>query len=237
MLLLPCIIESMKKKFRIIADKMLDKLAEVVTPQRVTTLFRVLPKEIRAVFAIMAGILVGKPYAGIWLAHYFLGSGKTRSLPKKFNDEIINTFVVAREATGDYLFYILYDSLPYKELLFLPKGRIPFVGSMPYASDAYYCVGSMLFWIEGEYLHYLDYYNWLVGQTWTITIFGYTFHFPDSIFDGMGREFITQGKVRLPNKLNPLRCKIANMHIQHGNTEYNTVYALDDITYINTEIL
>jgi hypothetical protein len=90
-----------------------------------------------------------------------------------------------------------------REVEYLPQDQGPFYVTAP-SGDAYTTVGELVVWQNGEFLHYLDVYDWHPDSGWeftveskflpTVAITG-----SDDIWNEVasGTEFVTRGRIRM----------------------------------------
>lgn len=164
-----------------------------------------------ALLAPIAGFAVGRPYSGLWLSHYFLGSGKERKLPRKLERELLKLWndsdVGIENADFD-----LYDfrhgcQIKYEELRHVPDDVHNVLimctsDENGNSEDLYTTVGGLLMWRVGDGLSYLDVYDWHPGDTWEFDMGWLPFFIrikgQDQLWaDIGGKSFLTRGTIKL----------------------------------------
>lgn len=169
---------------------------------------------ILALIAPIAGIITGRPYSGLWLAHYFLGSGKEKQLPRKLEEQLAIFWLEHKNRNdGDILDadYNLADyregkKIEYQELAHIPDEVELICVGYPIdenTPDLYTTVGALVLWENDEELYYLDVYNWHRETSWQFKFapswlpFSMQIRGQDETWTKLGKPFVTTGRITL----------------------------------------
>lgn len=162
-----------------------------------------------AALSFLAGLLTRRPTSGRWLAHYFIGNGKPRRLPRRLEAEVLWHYISTVRRHGfSYSKEEAEDSA--KEWQHVPPGERVYYLAGTDSADLYTSVGTMLVWEDADHLHYVDVYNWQGEQSWWVgvRIAGHYVELgaKDCYWSdkGLGTEFVTRGTIPLDGSLTPV---------------------------------
>jgi hypothetical protein len=180
-----------------------------------------------ALCAIVAGIVVGRFYSGLWLARSIVGIKRDTRLPRKIERELRKMLTEWHNSNGYSLYHetsnggVVYDchhdfGFPGKkprEKQYVRQGEFALCVTFPTGTDAYTTVGTIL--VRAEYyaqspselmqeteFEYFDVYNWLPKGQWgfSVSIFGLPFDLDITGKDSLfpvGSEFLTTGSITI----------------------------------------
>ena len=179
-----------------------------------------------ALCAIVAGIVVGRPYSGLWLARSIVGIKRNARLPRKIerelremltqwhNDEACSFY--CETDNGGAVYDCKDDWRKYDkptEEQYVRQGEFALCVAFPNCSDAFTTVGTIL--VRAKYhaqtpselkqeteFEYFDVYNWLPKGKWgfDVSIFGLPFALKIEGKDSLwppGSEFLTTGSITI----------------------------------------
>lgn len=161
-------------------------------------------KFILAFLAYVAGIVVGRPTSGRWLAHYFMGSGKDMTLPRKMEHELVWLWNIPNRYSIPIHHW---RERACREMEYVPEPEVMSYANGPFyistlGVDTYTTVGDLVMWIEDGYFHYVDVYNWQESAAFEIHFSPPFLPFDicisgkdhDWLDTGIGEVFVTRGK-------------------------------------------